>query len=138
MIVADASVVVDMLLNSGAAGGGTLAQRFARREAICAPHLLDVEVGQTLRRFALRGVISVDRASALLDILAAVPIRRYAHTDLLPRAFALRSNVTMYDGIYLALAEMLNVSLLTGDAALADVPGCTAAVEVLPVGAATD
>lgn len=138
MIVADASVVVDMLLNSGAAGGSTLAQRFARREAICVPHLLDVEVGQTLRRFALRGVISVDRASALLDILAAVPIRRYAYTDLLPRAFALRSNVTMYDGIYLALAEMLNVSLLTGDAALADVPGCTAAVEVLPVGAATD
>ena len=137
MTVADASVVVYMLLNPGAAAGGTLAQRFARREAIRAPHLLDVEVGHTLRRFTLRGEISVDRASALLDILAAVPIRRCAHTDLLPRAFALRSNVTMYDGIYLALAEMLNVSLLTGDAALADVPGCTAAVEVLPVGATT-
>ncbi len=138
MIVADASVVVDMLLNSGAAAGGTLAQRLARQEAICAPHLLDVEVGHTLCRFTLRGAISVDRASALLDVLATVPIRRFAHTDLLPRAFALRSNVTMYDGIYLALAEMLNVSLLTGDAALADVPGCTAAVEVLPVGATTD
>ena len=137
MTVADASVVVDMLLNTGAAAGGTLAQRFARREAIRAPHLHDGEVGHPLRRFTLRGEISVDRASALLDILAAVPIRRYAHTDLLPRAFALRSNVTMYDGIYLALAEMLNVSLLTGDAALADVPGCTAAVEVLPVGATT-
>ncbi len=137
MTVADASVVVDMLLNTGASGGGTLAQRFARGEAIRAPHLLDVEVGHTLRRFTLRGEISVDRANALLDILAVLRIRRFAHTDLLPRAFALRSNVSMYDGIYLALAEMLNAPLLTGDAALADVPGCTAAVEVFPVGATT-
>ena len=97
---------------------------------------MDVEVGQTLRRFALRGVISADRADALLDILAALPIRRFAHTNLLQRAFALRANVTMYDGIYLALAEMLDVPLLTGDAALADVPGCTATVEILAAGAA--
>ena len=138
MTVADASVVVDLLLNPGSAAGGTLAQRFANDEPINAPHLMDVEVGQTLRRFALRGVISADRASALLDILAALPVRRFAHTDLLPRAFALRSNVTMYDGIYLALAEMLDVPLLTGDAALADVPGCTATVELLATGATAD
>ena len=138
MSVADASVVVDMLLNPGSPGGGTLARRFTDDEPIHAPHLMDVEVGQTLRRFALRGVISADRASALLHILAALPIRRSAHTNLLPRAFALRSNVTMYDGIYLALAEMLDVPLLTGDAALADVPGCGATVEVFATGATTD
>ncbi len=138
MIVADASVVVDMLLSPGSPAGGTLAQRFADDETICAPHLIDVEVGQTLRRFALRSLISVDRASALLDILAVLPIRRFAHTDLLPRAFELRSNVTVYDGIYLALAEALGVPLLSCDAALADVPGCAATVEILPVGAAMD
>lgn len=138
MSVADASVVVDMLLNPASPGGGTLARRFADDEPISAPHLMDVEVGQALRRFVRRGVISADRASALLHILAALPIRRFAHTNLLPRAFALRSNVTMYDGIYLALAEMLDVSLLTGDAALADVPGCRATVEVFAASATTD
>lgn len=136
MSVADASVVVDLLLNPGSPAGGALARRFADDEQISAPHLMDVEVGQTLRRFALRGVISADRADALLDILAALPIRRFAHANLLQRAFALRANVTMYDGIYLALAEMLDVPLLTGDAALADVPGCTATVEILAAGAA--
>ena len=138
MIVADASVVVDLLLYPDSAAAHSLARRFARGEAICAPHLMDVEVGQTLRRFTLRGEISVVRAAESFDDLAGLSIRRYEHTELLPRAFELRSNATMYDGIYLALAEMLNVSLLTGDAALADVPGCDAAVEVLPVGAATD
>ena len=138
MIVADASVIVDVLLYPDSAAAHSLARRFARREAICAPHLMDVEVGQTLRRFTLRGEISAVRAVESFDDLAGLSIRRYAHTELLPRAFELRSNVTVYDGIYLALAEILNVPLLSCDAALADVPGCAATVEILPVGVATD
>ena len=133
MIVADASVVVEMLLGAGGPAGDSLAARFSRREAVCAPHLLDAEVGQVLRRFVLRDEMSVARAEAALDDLADLPIRRFPHTELLPGAFALRSNVTVYDGIYLALAEALVVPLLSCDAALADVPGCTAAVEILPV-----
>ncbi len=138
MIVADASVIVDVLLYPDSAAAHALARRFARREAICAPHLMDVEVGQTLRRFTLRGEISAVRAVESFDDLAGLSIRRYAHTELLARAFELRSNVTVYDGIYLALAEILNVPLLSCDAALADVPGCAATVEILPVGVATD
>ena len=138
MIVADASVIVDVLLYPDSAAAHSLARRFARREAICAPHLMDVEVGQTLRRFTLRGEISAVRAVESFDDLAGLSIRRYAHTELLPRAFELRSNVTVYDGIYLALAEILNVPLLSCDAALADVPGCAATIEILPVGVAMD
>ncbi len=138
MIVADASVIVDVLLHPDSAAAHSLARRFARREAICAPHLMDVEVGQTLRRFTLRGEISAVRAVESFDDLAGLSIRRFAHTELLSRAFELRSNVTVYDGIYLALAEILNVPLLSCDAALADVPGCAATVEILPVGVATD
>lgn len=62
-----------------------------------------------------------------------VPIRRFPHTELLSRAFALRSNVTVYDGIYLALADALDAPLVSCDTALADVPGCSATVEILPV-----
>ena len=138
MIVADASVVVDVLLYPDSAAAHSLAPRFARREAICAPHLMDAEVGQALRRFTLRGEISAVRAMQSFDDLAALPIRRYPHTALLPRAFELRSNVTVYDGIYLALAEALGAPLLSCDAALADVPGCAATVEILPVGGTTD
>ena len=132
MIVADASVVVDMLFGAGSSAGDSLAQRFARREAVCAPHLLDAEVGQALRRFALRGELSADRARASLDDLADLPIRRFPHTELLPRAFEFRANATIYDAIYLALAEALEVPLLSCDAALESIPGCAAAVEILP------
>ena len=132
MIVADASVVVDMLLGAGSPAGDLLTRRFAAREAVCAPHLMDVEVGQALRRFVLWREISIARARDSLDDLADLPICRFPHTDLLPRAFELRTNVTTYDGLYLALAEALGAPLISCDVALRDVPGCTAVVEVVP------
>ena len=134
MIVADASAVVEMLLGSGSPAGDSLALRFARRESICAPHLVDAEVGQALRRFALRGEVSVALAHASLKDLGRLPIQRFPHTALLSRAFALRANVTVYDGLYLALAESLEVPLVSCDAALREVPGCRATVEILPTG----
>ena len=132
MIVADASVVIDMLLGAGSPAGDALARNFGKRDPVCAPHLLDAEVGQVLRRYVLRREMTMARARASLDDLMDLPIRRFPHTHLLSRAFALRSNVTIYDGLYLALAEALNAPLISCDGALRDVPGCTAAVEILP------
>lgn len=131
MIVADASVVVDLLLGGGSEAGDSLTRRLADREVVCAPHLVDAEVGQVLRRFCLRKELARDLAAELVTDMAGLPIRRYPHTYLLARAFALRSSVTVYDGIYLALAEALDVALLTGDAGLEKVPGCRAVVQVL-------
>lgn len=124
-----------MLLGSGSPAGDSLARRFARRESICAPHLVDAEVGQALRRLALRNEVSVAHAHASIEDLGKLPINRFPHSDLLARAFALRSNVTVYDGLYLALAEVLGAPLVSCDAALRDVPGCRATVEILPTGA---
>ena len=135
MIVADASVVVDMFLGPGSPAGVSLTRRFAHQETVCAPHLLDAEVGQTLRRLALRGDMSVDRAEASLNDLGKLPIQRFPHLELISRAFALRSNVTFYDGLYLALAEALGAPLVSCDSALRNVPGCRATVEILPTGA---
>ena len=131
MIVADASVVVELLRRAGSPAGEALDRRIAGGEAVCAPHLVDAEVGQTLRRFWLRGEMSPTRVWEALDDLAGLPIRRFAHPDLLARAFELRANVTIYDGLYLALAETLDVPLLSCDTALGDVPGCAARVEVV-------
>lgn len=138
MIVADASVVVDMFLGRGGIAGDELRERLANEELVGAPHLLDAEVGQALRRLSIQREITVNRATTSLQELAALPITRYAHGWLLPRAFELRSNVTIYDGLYLALAEALGVPLLSCDAALGDVPGCRAEVEILPTPAARD
>lgn len=138
MIVADASVVVDMFLGRGGIAGDELRERLANEGLVGAPHLLDAEVGQALRRLSMQREITVNRATTSLQELAALPITRYAHGWLLPRAFELRSNVTIYDGLYLALAEALGVPLLSCDAALGDVPGCRAEVEILPTPAARD
>lgn len=132
MIVVDASVVVDYLLGGPSPAGDALAAVLTRHEPVSAPHLLDVEVGQVLRRFVLRDRLTVGMAEELLGELAALPLRRYEHRGLVDRAFELRRNVTMYDAVYLALAEVLEAPLLTADAALADVPGSTAVVEVRP------
>ncbi len=130
MIVADASVVTDYLLGGSSPAGDALAAVLADHEPVCAPHLLDVEVAQVLRRYALRGDLGQDLATRLVHELTELPITRYEHRALLARAFALRTNVTMYDAVYLALAEALGAPLLTADAALGEVPGSTAVVDV--------
>lgn len=130
MIVVDASVVVDYLLGGPSPAGDALAALLVDNEPVSAPHLVDVEVGQVLRRFVLRGRLATGMAEEMLEELSGLPMRRYEHVSLVARAFELRANVTMYDAIYLALAEVLDAPLLTADAGLADVPGSTAVVDV--------
>jgi predicted nucleic acid-binding protein len=93
--------------------------------------LLDAEVGQVLRRFVLAGQLLPERAQAALQDLMDLPLIRYAHGPLLLRAFDLRANATVYDALYIALAEGLEAPLLTRDAALAAVPGHRAQVLVV-------
>ncbi len=121
MIVADASVVIDILVPTAS----TPAHLGARLESelVVAPELLDVEVAQVLRRFVLKDQLDVRRAEAALEDLALLPIERYPHASLIQRAFALRNNVTAYDGVYIALAEQLDATLWTRDAALEAIPG---------------
>ncbi len=131
MLVLDASVVVDFLLGRGP-HAGSIGDRIRRAgHDLAAPQLLDVEVGQVLRRFVLRGELHADRADLALQHLAQLPVRRYGHGPLIRRAFQLRDNATMYDALYIVLAEGLNASLLTLDARMAGVPGHSARIEVL-------
>lgn len=120
----DASAVVDLLLwTPGAAQ--RIAARVAREEQrLVAPELLDVEVAQVIRRHERRGALSRSRAEELLGDLRRLPVRRVRHHPLLPRAFELRHNLTMYDSVYVALAEAVDAPLLTRDERLARaVPG---------------
>jgi len=84
-----------------------------------APHLLSVEVTQALRRLVMTGAVAdFDAADCLVD-LDNLLIRRWRHEPLLARVWELRSNLTAYDAVYVALAEALEATLLTADARLA-------------------
>lgn len=99
-----------------------------------APHLLDLEVTQVLRRYERAGELTARRGREALEDLSAFRIERYPHSLFLPRIWSLRRNATAYDACYLALAEALEAPLLTGDRRLASVPGHDARVEVLEPG----
>lgn len=129
MIVLDASAVVELVL--GSPRGATVRARILRPdESLHAPHLLDVEVASALRRYQLSGELSADDGREALADLAGLDIVRYPHDPLLPRVWELRTSVTAYDAVYLALAEVLEAPLLTLDRRLARARGHGARIEV--------
>jgi predicted nucleic acid-binding protein len=100
-------------------------------ETLHAPHLLDLQIAQVLRRYERAGDLPAQRAGQAFDDLRDMTIARYPHDFLLTRVWALRRNVTAYDAVYLALAEALGATLVTRDRALARVRGHDARVEVV-------
>jgi len=77
VIVVDASALLEVLLRTPAARA-VEDRLFAPGETRHAPHLLDVEVAQVLRRYAANGEIDGRRGRAALADLADFPLRRYA------------------------------------------------------------
>jgi predicted nucleic acid-binding protein len=130
VIVIDASALIEVLLNTPASA--KVAERlFGHADTLHAPHLLDLEVAQVLRRYTLSGEMSMERSEQALEDLSDLPLNRYPHDIFLRRIWSLRRNLTAYDAAYVALAEALDAPLITRDAALAKVPGHRARVEVL-------
>jgi predicted nucleic acid-binding protein len=130
VIVVDASAILEVLL--GTPDADRVAGRlFTPGETLHAPHLLDLEVAQVLRRYALAGDLEATRGVEALEDLADLPLTRYPHDLLLPRIWELRRNLTAYDAAYVALAEALAAPLVTRDAALASVRTHHARVELL-------
>ena len=129
-MVLDASAAIEFLLNTGS--GSRLAARLTdEREAVCVPHLIDLEIAQVLRRYVLRGALSVERGSLALGHWRSLDVDRYAHEPFLARIWELRANIGAYDAAYVALAETLSTVLVTGDRRLASAPGVEALVELV-------
>ena len=129
-MVLDASAAVEFLLNT-AAGRRLAARLDDAAEIVHAPHLIDLEIAQVLRRYALRGVLSDRRGALALEHWRNLDIERYPHEPLLARVWGLRGNLSAYDAVYVALAEALPAVLVTGDRRLAAAPGLRARIEAI-------
>jgi predicted nucleic acid-binding protein len=130
MIVLDASAIIEWLLRTST--GVRIDQRvFSHPIAIHVPHLLDVEVAQVLRRYVRERTISSQRGEEVIEDLSALAVNRHPHDLLLPRIWQLRGNLTAYDAVYVALAEVLDVPLVTCDRRLASAPGHSATIDLV-------
>jgi predicted nucleic acid-binding protein len=129
VIVLDASAVVDWLLQTSA--GGRIEKRiYSHNESLHAPHLLDLEVTQVLRRLVREGAVPAQRAGEAIRDLLDLRITRYPHFVLLPRVWQLRHNFSAYDAAYIALAEELGAALVTRDGRLASASGHSAPIDL--------
>ena len=129
-MVVDASIAVELLLNT--ARGRRLAARLADGlEPLCAPHLIDLEVANALRRYVAQGRMPAESAEEALGQWRALDVERHPHEAYLGRIWQLRDNVSPYDAAYIALAEALSTTLVTGDRRLAAAPGTRARIDLL-------
>ncbi|PYV58216.1 MAG: VapC toxin family PIN domain ribonuclease [Acidobacteria bacterium] len=129
MIVLDASAAIEWLLQT-IAGRQIEKHIVMHHESLHAPHLLDLEVAQVLRRLERNGVITVRRAEEAMQDLSDLRINRYPHHSLLPRIWELHQNLSAYDAAYVALAEVLDAAMLTRDARIGSAFGHSARIEV--------
>jgi predicted nucleic acid-binding protein len=129
VLVVDASVLAPALADDGP--DGDVARARLRGQSLVAPELIDLETTSVIRRQSQAGHLDARRAGLALTDLVELPLRRAPHLPLLARCWELRDNLTVYDAAYVALAEVLNVALLTADARLSKATGPRCEIELL-------
>jgi predicted nucleic acid-binding protein len=130
VIVVDASALAEVLLRRPAAAA-VERRLFDTAETLHAPHLIDIELAHVVRRFNALGALDGERGSQVLKDLTDLSLMRYPHSFLLPRIWELCANLTAYDAAYVALAEILDATLLTCDRRLAAAAGQNVRVELV-------
>jgi predicted nucleic acid-binding protein len=126
MIVADASVVVDSLLDAGPARSLLVA------EQVQVPSVIDAEVANTLRTHVRLGRLSGTEGWRLLNIYRWMAVTRHDIFAMFDRIWELRDDLTAYDAAYVALAEAIDCPLVTADARMSRAPGLRCSVTVVP------
>jgi predicted nucleic acid-binding protein len=129
VIVVDASVLAVALGDDGR-DGQTARERLAD-ETLVAPELVDLEVVSVWRRHVAAKLMPARRAASAVSDLAELPLRRSSHQPMLNRIWELRHVATPYDAAYIALAEALNVVLVTADARLSRASGVRCEIEAV-------
>lgn len=128
--VLDASAMV--LALSGKTDGASALRAHLADARTHAPHLIDAEVGNVLRRHEREARLSPEEALLALRAAPTVVDHRYPQrAPLSEMAWNLRHNLSFYDGLYVALAALLDVPLFTGDVRLSRAPGLPCAIELV-------
>lgn len=119
-LVCDASAVVALLIDSGPHGRWA-AERLTGTE-LAVPSLFAFEAANIIRRQEAAGIIGTDQATQAHADLLDLPVEEWPHSLVAARAWQLRRNLTIYDATYVALAEHLDVPLVTLDHRIAKAP----------------
>lgn len=127
-MVVDASAMVAILLDGGA--DGEWAATEVNGSHISAPALMPFETANIIRRSGQSGLVTLDAAAQAHADLLRRALDLWAYEALAERAWALRDNLTAYDASSVALAELLDVPLVTLDARMATAPGIRCEVRV--------
>jgi predicted nucleic acid-binding protein len=127
VLVVDTSAVLAALV---AYDRTPLVERLAEDGDLHAPHLIDTEVLHALWRLNALGELTDERAADVRADFSELALVRYPHFALSDRIWELRDNLTAYDAVFVALAESMEVPLVTCDRRLSKAPGHTAHVEL--------
>lgn len=130
MIVVDASVLADALIDDGPAG---TAARSALSDDLhwVGPGHLVVEVLSVIRGRLLGGKLAAGRAEDAVGALADLVIDQIDSQPHIQRIWELRGNLTSYDAAYAAAAEALGCPLLTSDRRLAQADAVACQIRLL-------
>lgn len=129
--VVDSSAIVTLFTTDAA----ELEPALATRLASVIPHVpdvIDVEVHHAIRGLLLGGKISAERAEHARALFGDTPAIRFPSRALTDRIWSLRHNLGAYGACFVALAESLDVPLITCDEKQAHASGHHARVEAFP------
>lgn len=129
MLVVDASCLYEVV--SDAERGGDVRARLLRDPDHAAPSVVDVEVLSVIRRDHLLGRLDSTAAAQAVEDLRDWPGERFGHQPLVGRVWELRGSLRTWDAFYVALAEVLQATLITSDSRLARAPGPRCPIDVV-------
>ena len=98
--------------------------------AVHYPELMPVETVSVIRRLVRLGAITATRGDEAVTDLRDLSGQRHRHDTLLAEVYRLSGRFTAYDAVYVALAGLLDATLVTLDRRLARQAGTLVSVHV--------